>query len=185
MVARQIDLLKAGGITAMATALAEEDETSAVGISSLVDTWLLLRNVESDGERNRLLFVLKSRGTAHSNQVREFVLSSRGIELLDVYVGPAGVLTGSARLAQEARAHSAEVQQGDDLLRRERDMRHRLVASEARLALLQEEIASDRADIERLEGLRQRRAADDREVRSAMAWQRWADPGLADGGGPR
>ena len=185
MVARQIDLLKAGGITAIATALAEEDETSAVGISSLVDTWLLLRNVESDGERNRLLFVLKSRGTAHSNQVREFVLSSRGIELLDVYVGPAGVLTGSARLAQEARAHSAEVQQGDDLLRRERDMRHRLVASEARLALLQEEIASDRADIERLEGLRQRRAADDREVRSAMAWQRWADPGLADGGGPR
>ena len=64
MVARQIDLLKAGGITAMVTTLARGDDTSVVGISSLVDTWLLLRNVESDGERNRLLFVLKSRGTA-------------------------------------------------------------------------------------------------------------------------
>ena len=75
----------------------------------MVDTWLLLRNVESDGERNRLLFVLKSRGTAHSNQVREFVLTDHGVELVDVYVGPAGVLTGSARLAQEAAERDAEL----------------------------------------------------------------------------
>ena len=61
-------------------------------MSSLVDTWLLLRNVEANGERNRLLFVLKSRGTAHSNQVREFVLTDHGVELVEVYVGAAGVL---------------------------------------------------------------------------------------------
>ncbi len=97
MVARQIDMLKVRGITAMVTTLAHEGETSTVGISSLVDTWLLLRNVESNGERNRLLHVLKSRGSAHSNQVREFVLTDRGAELVDVYVGPAGVVTGSAR----------------------------------------------------------------------------------------
>ena len=100
MVARQVDLLKTRGITAMATTLAREDERTTVGISSLVDTWLLLRNVESDGERNRLLYVLKSRGSAHSNQVREFMLTGRGAELVDVYVGPAGVVTGSARVGQ-------------------------------------------------------------------------------------
>ncbi len=102
--ARQIDLLKARGITAIVTTLAHEDEASTVNVSSLVDTWLLLRNVEANGERNRLLFVLKSRGSAHSNQVREFVLTDHGVELVDVYVGPAGIVTGSARLVQEARA---------------------------------------------------------------------------------
>ena len=185
MVARQIDLLKAGGITAMATTLAHEDETSTVGISSLVDTWLLLRNVESDGERNRLLFVLKSRGSAHSNQVREFLITGHGVELVDVYVGPAGVLAGSARLEQEARERSAVIQQAEDLMRRRRELQHGIVASEARLAVLQEEIASDRAEIERIDGHQQRQAADADADRSAMASQRWADPGLRDDGGQR
>ena len=73
-----------------------------MGVSSLMDTWLLVRNIETGGERNRLLFVLKSRGMAHSNQVREFLLSDQGIQLRDVYVGPGTVLTGSSRLVQEA-----------------------------------------------------------------------------------
>ena len=77
-------------------------EQSEVGISSLMDTWLLLRMIETAGERNRLLYVLKSRGMAHSNQMREFLLTDEGIELLDVYIGPGTVLTGSARLVQEA-----------------------------------------------------------------------------------
>ena len=80
--------------------------------SSLVDNWLLLRNVETNGERNRLLFVLKSRGTAHSNQVREFVLTDHGVELVEVYVGPAGMLAGSARLAQQAVERDAEAAAG-------------------------------------------------------------------------
>ena len=97
MLARKFHLFKTRGITAMATILTEDDTETAVGVSSRADTWLLLRNVESNGERNRLLFVLKSRGTAHSNQVREFVLTDHGVELADVYVGPGGVMTGSAR----------------------------------------------------------------------------------------
>ena len=104
------------GITAMATTLAHEEETSTVSVSSLVDTWLLLRNVESNGERNRLLFVLKSRGSAHSNQVREFVLTDHGVELVDVYVGPAGIVTGSARLVQEAQQRDAAQQQSEELV---------------------------------------------------------------------
>ena len=107
LVARKIDLLKSREITTLVTALGPGDETSKETLSSLVDTWLLLRNVEANGERNRLLFVLKSRGTAHSNQVREFVLTSHGVELVDVYVGAAGVLAGSARLAQQATERDA------------------------------------------------------------------------------
>ena len=104
VISRDLDLLKSRGITTVMTTLTHQDslETSQVDMSSLIDTWLLLRNHESNGERNRLLFVIKSRGSAHSNQVREFVLTDHGAELLDVYVGPNGVLTGSARIEQVA-----------------------------------------------------------------------------------
>src|SRR6202040_3923482 len=74
-----------------------------VGISSLTDTWILLRDVELNGERNRCLYVLKSRGMAHSNQLREFTMSDKGIQLIPAYIGPSGVLTGSSRVAQEAK----------------------------------------------------------------------------------
>ncbi len=183
MLARQIDLLKAAGITALATTLAHEDERSTVGISSLVDTWLLLRNLESDGERNRLLSVLKSRGTAHSNQVREFVLSDHGAELVDVYVGPAGVVTGSARLVQEAQERGAELRQAEDLSRRRRELRRGIVEAEARLTVLKDELAGERAELERIEAREQRQAADAEADRSVLAAQRWADP--YGEGGPR
>jgi circadian clock protein KaiC len=98
-IARELDMLKSRGITAIMTSLIPEGEdgSSANAVSSLIDTWLVLRNTENDGERNRLLFVIKSRGTAHSNQVREFRLSNEGLELIDVVIGPRGVLTGSGR----------------------------------------------------------------------------------------
>ena len=184
MLARQIDLLKAAGATAMATTLAHEDESSTVGISSLVDAWLLLRNVESDSERNRLLYVLKSRGTAHSNQVREFVLTDHGVDLVDVYVGPAGVVTGSARLVQEAQEVGvqeaqevgAELRRGEELVRRRRELRRGIVEAEAQLAVLQDDLAAERAELERIEAREQRQAADAEAARSALAAQRWADP---------
>src|SRR6185437_7110755 len=106
MLSRLIDTFKSRQITAMFTSLTNADaapESTDVGVSSLIDTWLLLRNLECNGERNRGLYVLKSRGMAHSNQIREFVLTNQGVKLLDVYVGASGVLTGTARLAQEAR----------------------------------------------------------------------------------
>ena len=103
-IAREIDMLKARGITAVATTAVKGEEATTFEISSLVDTWLLLRNVEAGGERNRLLFILKSRGTAHSNKVREFVLTDHGAELVDVTFGPDGVVVGSERRASTARA---------------------------------------------------------------------------------
>lgn len=105
MLTRLIDSLKAKGITAMFTSLTSGNmviESSEVGISSLIDTWISVREIEAVGERNRGLYILKSRGMRHSNQVREFVLTDKGVDLIEVYVGPGGVLTGSARKAQEA-----------------------------------------------------------------------------------
>ena len=103
MLARKFHLFKDRGITAMATVLADPDAETAMGASSQADTWLMLRNVQSGGKRHRLLFVLKSRGTAHSDEVQEFVLTDHGVELVDVHAGPGGVMTGSARLAQADR----------------------------------------------------------------------------------
>ena len=110
VVSRDLDLLKGRGITTVLTTLSRGtySETSEIDISSLADTWLLLRNVESNGERNRLLFVNKSRGSAHSNQVREFLLTDDGPELVDVYVGEQGVLTGSARVEHMSRHQLTE-----------------------------------------------------------------------------
>lgn len=104
MLTRLIDFFKAQQITALFTSLTEGGnalERSEVGISSLMDTWILLRRLESNGEHNRGIWVLKSRGMAHSNQIREFVFTDRGIELAEVYLGPEGVLTGTARAAQQ------------------------------------------------------------------------------------
>jgi circadian clock protein KaiC len=175
MVGRKLDMLKACGITTMATVLGHGAEASVVNISSLVDAWLLLRNVETNGERNRLLFVLKSRGTAHSNQVREFVLTSHGVELVDVYVGAAGVLAGSARLAQQAAERDAVARQADDLDRRRRDLHRNIAEREAHLAAVQDQVAAERAEIEQMDLGGRREAADARADRSAMATRRWAD----------
>jgi circadian clock protein KaiC len=89
-------------------------ESSEIDISSLADTWLLLRNAESNGERNRLLFVIKSRGSAHSNQVREFLLTDDGPELVDVYLSDQGVLTGSARIEHMSREHQTQEGRADE-----------------------------------------------------------------------
>jgi len=96
-------LFKGREVTAMATVLAGEDIESAMGVSSRADTWLVLHNVESNGKRRRLLSVLKSRGTAHSDQVREFALTDHGVKLVGVSGGPAGVMTGPAGLTQTDR----------------------------------------------------------------------------------
>lgn len=103
MLTRLVDLFKSRGITAVFTSLTAQEQDSMVGISSIVDTWLQIRNYESAGERNRTLYVLKSRGMAHSNQIREFMMGDDGVKLVDVYMGPAGVLLGSDRKEQERR----------------------------------------------------------------------------------
>jgi circadian clock protein KaiC len=173
-VAREVDMMKSRGITGVLTSLSHEgqEETSSVDASSLIDTWLLLRNVESDGERNRLLFVIKSRGTAHSNQVREFVLTDHGAELLDVSVGPRGVLTGSARMAQVAEERAAEAERSAELERRRLALTRRSAEVEAQIAVLREQLATETAALDRL-AAEQSRGEDERAVvRATLARRR-------------
>ncbi len=114
LVLRIVDFVKHSGATGFFTALNDEDDLQAtsLAISSLVDAWIQLRNIEVNGERNRVLYVLKSRGMAHSNQIREFLLTSQGVRLREVYLGPGGVLTGSARVAREAEEQREEIRRG-------------------------------------------------------------------------
>ena len=139
MMMRVIDFLKNKQITAVFTSLTTDSndfEQSEIGISSLMDTWILLRNIETDGERNRLLYILKSRGMAHSNQVREFILSDNGIALRDVYIGSGTVLTGSARMVQEAKDRSQELLDNQAYKHRQLELRQQHLAIDAQIALL-------------------------------------------------
>ena len=162
MLARKFHIFKTRGITAIATVLSQEDAETAAGVSSRADTWLLLRSVESAGERKRLLFVCKQRGSAHSNQVREFLLTDHGIEFGDVYVGPERVLTGSGRLSQESGERDARPRQRDEL------------------AALPHELAAQQSGLMRTAGREERLAADSHAAHQAMGTPRWADPGQDD-----
>ena len=151
MLVRMIDFLKSQGITGVFTSLTSADkalETTDVGVSSLIDTWLLLRDVELDGERNRTLFVLKSRGMSHSNQVREFLLTSKGIQLREAYLGPHGVLTGSARLAQEARDRDHEQARRAEDQRRHAELAAHRHGLEAQIQALQLQLAATGAELD-------------------------------------
>lgn len=125
---RLIDSLKTKRVTAFFTSLTTDNsnlEQTELGISSLMDTWLLVKMIESNGERNRGIYVLKSRGMAHSNQIREFHLTSSGIQLLEVYQGADGVLTGTARVAQEAKERAATLARQQEIERKKRDIERR------------------------------------------------------------
>lgn len=143
LVLRIVDFLKQQRATGFFTALSAEDDlqSTSLSISSLVDTWLLVRNIEVSGERNRVLYVLKSRGMAHSNQIREFLLTANGVRLRPVYLGSGGVLTGSARVAREAEERREE-------LRKQQECRHRQLAVQAKLRSLEAKLAALQAEKE-------------------------------------
>jgi len=125
MVTRLIDFLKGNQVTSLFTSLTHGGHSlqqSEIAMSSLMDAWLLLQDMEGNGERNRVLYVLKARGMAHSNQVREFLISNRGIDLVDAYIGPNGVLCGSARAAQAAREKAEELNARQEAARRKREL---------------------------------------------------------------
>ncbi|MDB6018387.1 MAG: kaiC [Pedosphaera sp.] len=139
MLTRLIDFLKCDGITALFTDLIHGGaplETTNEEISSLIDTWISLRDMEVNGERNRGLQIIKSRGMAHSNQIREFLLTRKGIDLLDVYLGPAGVLTGSARVAQEAEEKAETLVQQQQRVRKQHEWRRKRLSLERQMAEL-------------------------------------------------
>jgi circadian clock protein KaiC len=145
MLLRIVEFFKAEGMTVVMSNLTTNtgsQESTDIGISSLIDTWILLRDIELGGERNRGLYVLKSRGMAHSNQIREFNLTSRGVELIDVYVGPEGVLTGSSRLAQEAREKAAGQVRRQEIERKRRELDRKRRSLEAQTAALRAEYES-------------------------------------------
>jgi circadian clock protein KaiC len=147
MLTRLIDFLKSREITAMFTSLTSGGnhlEDSEVDVSSLMDTWLLVKNIETNGERNRGLYILKARGIAHSNQVREFLLTDRGIQLVDAYIGLEGVLMGSARSSQVAREKAAEVDRKLASERKQRELRHKQELYEAQLIALKVQYETER-----------------------------------------
>ena len=175
---RLADFFKNRQITTLFTNLTHPSamEETTVGISSLMDTWLLVLSQESDGERNRSFQILKSRGMAHSNQMREFVITDKGLDLIDAYVGPGGVLTGAARLQQETREKAAARAVEADLERRRRALERKRQAVEAQVAALNVEITGEEEDLRALmsqEAGKLRLAAQEREE---LAVQRRADP---------
>ena len=152
-VLRLVDFLKSRGVTALFTSLTHgnvERAKTDVQISSLIDAWLLLYNKESDGEHNRQLYLLKSRGMAHSNQVREFLLTNQGIKLRDVYVGPAGVLTGAARVLQEYKDKTAKLVREQETERKKREVARKRRQIKAQIEVLQAELAAEEAEANQL-----------------------------------
>jgi len=176
---RLVDVCKGRGITAILTSLslvADHVSESDRSVSSLMDTWISLTDVEADGERNRVLYVLKSRGMKHSNQMREYLLTDHGIELIKPYIGPRGVLTGAARLAQEALEEADEVErrQAQERRRRALERKRRAVEreiSELRASLEAEEEEADLGFVQDDE-----REGFFRSNRTAMAAKRGANP---------
>jgi circadian clock protein KaiC len=146
---RLVDLLKSRLITSLFTSLISEGklEETEIGVSSIMDTWIVLKEIESSGERNRGLYIIKSRGMGHSNQIREFLMRDSGVELVDVYPGPEGVLTGTARLAQEAREKAELTDLEHEIERKKRELERRRQITEARITLLQVELDAEQEDM--------------------------------------
>ncbi len=148
---RLIDYMKMKGITSMFTDLAyagNATETTETEISSLMDSWVLLRDIELNGERNRGMYILKSRGMSHSNQIREFLITDKGLDLINVYVGSSGVLTGTARVIQEARESSEEVERALSIERIQREVERKKRMRESRISVIQETFTREIEDLE-------------------------------------
>jgi circadian clock protein KaiC len=159
------------------------DHTDAA-ISSLIDTWQLLLAVDAGGERNRVLSILKSRGMAHSNQTREFLITAQGVQLCDVSVGPGGVLTGSARLAQEAQERAAQLARRQDIERKQHELKRKRAMLDAQIASLRLEFEAQEAEILALVAHQQAREAQLAQERVDMAWSRKADAPTSAGDHP-
>ena len=147
MLVRLIDMLKMNNITALFTSLDKQVEhlrpdLSEESVSSLVDTWITVRDMEGIGERNRGLYIIKSRGMGHSNQVREFVITGKGIELLDVEIGPHGILTGMARRTHNINNKVSALKLRSELDRKDREIQRKRRVLEANIEALRNEFES-------------------------------------------
>ncbi|MGB8215396.1 MAG: circadian clock protein KaiC [Anaerolineales bacterium] len=178
MVMRLMDVMKINKCTTLFTSLILSGtvlEQSQVHIASLIDTWLLLRDIEIGGERNRGAYILKSRGMAHTNQIREFLLTDHGVELRDVYVGPSGVLTGSARLVQEAQEKAVQTLREQEVESRQLELERKRTALEAQIAALRAEFAVEEIASKKIIGQEQAQEAQLAQERTDMGLSRKAD----------
>jgi len=178
MLMRLVDFLKMSKITGMFTSITtggDAFEQTDIAVSSLIDTWILLRDMEIAGERNRALYILKSRGMAHSNQIREFVLTDHGVELRDVYVGPSGVLTGSARQTQEAEELTALTTRRQEIKRRQLELERRRKALEAQVAAMRAEFEAQETETMNIIAQEQVQEAQLQKERVDMGLRRKAD----------
>jgi circadian clock protein KaiC len=154
MVTRLMDFLKGSQVTSFFTSLTHGGralEQSEIAMSSLMDSWLLLKDFEGNGERNRVLYVLKARGMSHSNQVREFLISDRGIDLVDAYIGPSGVLTGASRVAQAAREKAEALAGQQEAARRKRELARKRTTLEQQIVALRSEFESEEIELRRVD----------------------------------
>ncbi|MDO8179975.1 MAG: circadian clock protein KaiC [Undibacterium sp.] len=178
MLLRLVNFLKSQQITSNFVTLsghAATPTTPDIGISSIIDTWLQLRDIETNGERNRLMLVLKSRGMSHSNQMREFTLSEHGIELSDVYTGSAGVLTGSARLGQEAQEKLIALTHKYDIEYRTLELDRKRKLKDAQIAAIEAEFNAHQAELARLTELDRQGAIQSSETNRKMSKLRQSD----------
>jgi circadian clock protein KaiC len=153
MVTRLIDYLKAKQVTSLFTSLTQGGQAlaqSESAMSSLMDAWILLQDFEGNGERNRVLYVLKARGMAHSNQIREFLISDRGIDVVDAYIGPSGVLTGSARAAQGALEKAAVLASQQEAAQLEREVERKRKALERQIGGLRSDYETEALELRRI-----------------------------------
>ena len=151
MLIRLIDFIKVNNITALFTDLVSGafSESTDVGVSSLMDTWILLKTLENNGERNRGIYVLKARGIRHSNQIREFTITSKGVSIVDAYSGPSGVLTGTARVAQEAQDSASRTLRLQDIERKQRELLRKKVMLDAEVTLLKSKYEAEEEELKR------------------------------------
>lgn len=176
---RLVDFFKTHQITTVLTHLnlgGNPQEQTDIGISSLMDTWLLLRDDESSGERNRLLYVLKSRGMKHSHQVREFRLTNTGVQLVDVYLGASGVMAGTERTIQEAQEKAEALVRRQAIERKQHEIERKRQIMEVQIQALQAEFETQKEEIEQMiqqEKLRENTLIQDRRLRAQI---RHSDP---------
>jgi circadian clock protein KaiC len=153
MVTRLVDYLKAGQVTTLFTSLTQGGhvlQQSEASMSSLMDSWLLLQDIEGNGERNRLLYVLKARGMSHSNQIREFLISDHGVDLVDAYIGVSGVLTGSARVAQGALEKAVVLANQQEAATLKREVERKRAALERQISDLRADYETEAVELRRI-----------------------------------
>jgi circadian clock protein KaiC len=181
---RMIDFFKGRQITTLLTSLTvstqPSEDSPEVHISSLVDTWILVREIESDGERNRGLYILKSRGMAHSNQVREVRMTDQGIELIDVYLGTDGILVGAAREARMIRDEAEAREREYEAQQRQRRMVQRRAAVRAQIDALTVELEAEEEELKRAVEREHTSESGKARDEARMAASRWVDQSLAD-----